>query len=466
MEYPRLAIVDLETTGADPNRDRITEIAILITENGELLEQWSTLVDPGIPIPPRIQELIGITDAMVAGAPRFAEIAGQVRAKLADAVFVAHNARFDYNFLRAAFEQLGSPWDAPVMCSVKFSRALDPEFARHGLDALIARHGYTIASRHRALDDASIVWQFLRDAHRRADAPRLQRAWDKAFASATVPRLPRGELEALPDCPGAYVFRSVTGQVLEVGRARDLRSQVLGFFTATRQSARNRKIAAAVHDVASFPHAGELGAQLAELRLQRELRDQVRTAAFGWQWQRDSAAPVLHLADLSDSDPKGWQDLSGSFRGEREARTALQELARQHRLCATRIGLEAGGGPCQGVHLGRCQGVCVGREDERLHDLRLATVLAALRLAAWPWPGAVAIPEHHAGSGCSELHLFDHWCHLGSVSDEAGLAALIESRPPRRFDADLHRILSRWLSQPGNRERVRPLPVAAGIRQA
>ncbi|MDO6388245.1 MULTISPECIES: exonuclease domain-containing protein [unclassified Uliginosibacterium] len=458
MHFPRLAIVDLETTGADPSRDRITEIAILVVEDGELIEQWSSLVNPGMPIPERIQELIGITDAMVADAPGFSALAESVREKLANAVFVAHNARFDYNFLRAAFEQLGLAWDAPVMCSVKFSRALDPEFAKHGLDAIIARHGYTIDARHRALDDARIVWQFLQDARGRADSERLQRAWDKAFATSSVPRLPIGDLEALPDSPGAYVFRSTTGQVLEIGRARDLRSQVLGFFTAGRASAKNKKIAAAVHDVASFPCAGEFGAQLKELQLARELREQPATAAFGWRWLRHSLkAPVLELADLSGTDPAGWTDISGCFRGEREARTALQELARQHKLCASRIGLEVGGGPCQAVHLGRCHGVCVGREDTRVHDLRLATVMAALRLTAWPWRGAVLLAETHEGTQRSEVQVFDHWCRLGSACDETTLAELLASPPPRRFDADVYRMLTRWLNVPGNQARIQPL---------
>lgn len=461
MHFPRLAIVDLETTGADPNRDRITEAAILIVENGELVSQWSSLINPGMPIPHRIQEIIGITDEMVAGSPAFAELAETIHAQLAGAIFVAHNVRFDYNFLRAAFEQLGKPWDAPMMCSVKFSRALDPEFPKHGLDAIIARNGYSIDSRHRALDDARIVWQFLKDAQGRADSERLQRAWDKAFATSSAPRLPLGDLEALPDSPGAYVFRSATGQVLEVARARDLRSQVLGFFTSPRPSAKNKKIAAAVHDVASFPCAGELGAQLKELRLTRDLRDQPRTGAFGWRWLRQALkAPVLQLVDLAGTDPADWDDISGCFRGEREAQTALQELARQHRLCASRIGLEAGGGPCQAVHLGRCHGVCVGREDPRVHDLRLATVMAALRLTAWPWPGAVAIPEFHESSGRSEVHLFDRWCQLGSASDEAGFALLRESAPLRSFDADIYRIISRWLAQPGHQARVKALDPA------
>lgn len=458
MHLPRLAIVDLETTGADPTRDRITEVAILIVEDGRLVDQWSSLVNPGMSIPLRIQDLIGITDDMVADAPGFATLVEAVRTRLAGAVFVAHNARFDYNFLRAAFEREGLAWQAPVLCTVKFSRALDPEFPRHGLDALIERGGYSIDARHRALDDARIVWQFLLDALPRADEQRLQRAWDKAFTpDSGVPRLPRGNLEGLPAAPGVYVFRSATGQVLDIGRARDLRSQVLGFFTATRPSAKNRKIAEAVFEVETWPCAGEFGAQLQVLQLERALRAQAPTRAFAWHWQRHALKlPVLQLVELGGSDPAGWEDIYGSFRGEREARIALQELARQHRLCASRIGLEVGGGPCQAVHLGRCAGVCIAREAPQAHDQRLADALAALRGKPWPHAGPMLLRECDAGSGRLQIHVFDHWCWQGSVEDASGLAGLLAAPPPRRFDADIHRQLLRWLAQPENLAALEP----------
>ncbi len=131
----------METTGApNPVVDRVTEIAILRVEGGQLVERWSSLVKPGMPIPPSIQGFTGITDAMVAAAPPFAELADGVRALLADCVFVAHNARFDYGFIKNEFRRIGQDFDAPVLCTVKLSRALYPQFHRHGLDALIERH--------------------------------------------------------------------------------------------------------------------------------------------------------------------------------------------------------------------------------------------------------------------------------------------------------------------------------------
>lgn len=456
MQFPRLAIVDLETTGADPSRDHITEIGILVTEGDTLIETWSSLVNPGVPIPLRIQELVGITNEMVEGAPRFEQVADEVMVRLEGAVFVAHNARFDYNFLRAAYERMGRLWSSPVICTVKFSRAMDPEFPRHGLDAIIARNGYSIESRHRALDDASIVWRFLGDARQRADDTRLQRAWDKAFTPTSgVPRLPRGDIEALPDCPGTWVFRSATGQILDIGWSRNLRSQVLGFFTATRQSAKNRKLAAAVQDVDTWPCAGDLGAQLKELQLCRSLRDQPVTGAYGWHWQHHAVTPpVLALENLDGSDPAAWQDIHGCLRGTREAAIALRELASRHHLCAMRIGLEHGGGPCQGVHLGRCAGVCIDRESPQEHDQRLAMALTSLQQRPWPFAGAIVIREFDAASGNAESHLVDQWCLLGSACDEAGLNELLETPPRRRFDADTYRLLGRWLTNSENLGKV------------
>lgn len=159
-----LAIVDLETTGGHPAHDRVTEIALIEVEGGEVTGEWSTLVNPGTAIPSGIQALTGITDAMVADAPRFGALAAQLHARLEGRVLVAHNARFDYGFLRHEFERAGLPFRADTLCTVKLSRRLYPGHARHNLDSVIRRHGIECRARHRAMGDADAVWQFLRIA--------------------------------------------------------------------------------------------------------------------------------------------------------------------------------------------------------------------------------------------------------------------------------------------------------------
>ena len=125
-----LAFVDLETTGATATTDRITEIGIVAVDADGRVEEWQQLVNPGTRIPPFIQQLTGISDALVADAPPFAAVAAEVLRRLAGRLFVAHNARFDYSFLKSEFKRLGIAFRAPVLCTVKLSRTLFPEYHR------------------------------------------------------------------------------------------------------------------------------------------------------------------------------------------------------------------------------------------------------------------------------------------------------------------------------------------------
>ena len=186
-----LAIVDLETTGGSPARDRVTEIAVVEVDCGEIASEWSTLVNPGTSVPPWIEALTGISDDMVADAPAFGDLATELHERLEGRIFVAHNARFDYGFLHHAFERAGWRFQAPMLCTVRLSRRLYPGYARHNLDSLIVRHGLKFdlhsSARHRALGDARAVWQFLRVAAEECGAAQLERV---AHGLLKVPVLP------------------------------------------------------------------------------------------------------------------------------------------------------------------------------------------------------------------------------------------------------------------------------------
>lgn len=155
----KLIFVDLETTGAHAANDRITEIGIVSVSPDGGIEQWSTFVNPGRPIPSFIQGLTGISDSMVAAAPAFETLASAIRDRLEGGLFIAHNARFDYGFLHHAFARTGHVLRSEVLCTVKLSRALFPQEKKHNLDILIERHGLIPQARHRALADADLLWQ-------------------------------------------------------------------------------------------------------------------------------------------------------------------------------------------------------------------------------------------------------------------------------------------------------------------
>lgn len=158
----KLHFVDLETTGANQINDRITEIGIITVDVCGSVEHWSSFVHPGVPIPSFIQQLTGINDDMVADAPSFSVLAEDLKHRLSEGLFIAHNARFDYGFLSQAFLRHDHALQSDMLCTVKLSRALFPEEKKHNLDTLIMRHALVPQARHRALADADLLWQLWR----------------------------------------------------------------------------------------------------------------------------------------------------------------------------------------------------------------------------------------------------------------------------------------------------------------
>jgi DNA polymerase-3 subunit epsilon len=338
-----LAIVDLETTGAHPAWDRVTEIAVVEVDDGDVAAEWSTLVNPGTSIPPAIQALTGITNAMVAGAPAFEELAPGLFERLAGRVFVAHNARFDYGFLRHAFERARLHFQARTLCTVKLSRRLYPAHARHNLDSLIDRHHLTFdrdgAARHRALGDARAVWQFLRVAAEERGAGAMQAALRQMSKLPSLPaHIERATLDAIPESPGVYLFYGESGAPLYVGKSIAMRSRVLQHFAADAHSPREAQIAREVRRIEWQRSCGELGALLREAQLVKELSPVfnrrgkgacagLKTAAWPWRGpvgiveeDRERDAVEVHVVN-------NWC-LLGTARSEAEVDEILQGRAR------------------------------------------------------------------------------------------------------------------------------------------
>src|SRR5687767_11081380 len=136
-----IACVDLETTGGHAGYNRVMEVGIVRMSAGRVVDEYSTLVNPGTRIPYAIQQFTGITEAMVADAPPFASVAESILERLEGRLFVAHNVRFDYGFLRSEFRRAGIRFRAPLLCTVRLSRALTPGIRGHNLDAVMSRYG-------------------------------------------------------------------------------------------------------------------------------------------------------------------------------------------------------------------------------------------------------------------------------------------------------------------------------------
>ncbi len=159
-----LVFVDVETTGLSARDGHILEIGAVRVENGKIVAEYKQLLDPGVDVPWFITNLTGIRTSDVSGQPQFRQVADEVERLFEDSIFVTHNVGFDYSFFASEFKRLGHSLDMDHFCTAKLSRLLHPEHRRHTLDALIDRGGYEIANRHRAYDDAYVLYQFYRDA--------------------------------------------------------------------------------------------------------------------------------------------------------------------------------------------------------------------------------------------------------------------------------------------------------------
>lgn len=453
MRKGSYAFVDLETTGCNPVYDRITEIAIIRVVDGSVRDRWQQLLNPGMSIPETIQTLTGITNEMVADQPRFECVADEVHSRLDGLTFVAHNARFDHGFLRNALKRCGLTLRGPVLCTVKLSRRLFPTERRHNLDALIDRHGLRCEARHRAMGDAEATRQFFDAAARSVTADVLERHIEALTRRpALPPRLSWELLDEIPDTPGVYLFYDERGAALYVGKSINLRSRVLSHFSADHSSHREMQMAQQTAHVEWIETAGELGALLREARLvkelapvyNRKLRRHASLVSISWTGEPD-AVPVIVCGE--EAVASGLEGLYGLFRSRTQASRTLLALADEYQLCLGILGLEKhrNGSACFRSQIGKCRGVCAGRESRVRHQLRVLEALSKLKLLSWPWDGAIGIREQRPGGARQEMHVVDRWCYLGSFSSEEELRQgdLFARRP--HFDMDTYKLLVRHL---------------------
>jgi DNA polymerase-3 subunit epsilon len=445
------AFVDLETTGMTAGGDRVTEVGIVRIDGGRATE-WSSLVNPECSIPPAIQALTGITHAMVANAPTFAGIASEVATRIAGCVFVAHNARFDYGFLKHEFGRLGQAFTAKVLCTVKLSRRLFADAARHNLDSLIERHRLSSDDRHRALGDARILWAFIQALYRDRPADEIDAAVGRILRAPSLPpNLPTGALDAIPESPGIYRFYGLNPMPLYVGKSINLRERVASHFSSDYRSANDLRLSSELVRIEFEETAGELGALLRESQLVKSLfpaynqRLRRRTDLIVLGVMAEPSPPDYLRADVIE--PRDLHGLYGPFNSRRAARETLRDLAAEAALCWRLLGLERRAGPCFARQIKKCAGACVGAETLAAHHQRFRQALAPYALRQWPYDGIVSVQETSLTGERTDVHLFRDWCWLGTADDPSSLHALLDAPPRAAFDLDIYRILCKRLSR-------------------
>lgn len=448
VSYPDLAFVDIETTGSHFDRDRITEIGIKTLASNQI-QVWEQLINPETFIPQNIQRLTGISPQMVENQPSFEQIARELKQELEGKIFVAHNARFDYGFIKASFKRIGIEFKPKVLCTVKLSRLLFPEQPRHNLDTIINTHGLQVSARHRALGDADLLLQFWKVCETKFGKEKLNEVINQLIGNPSLPpNIDKALIDSIPEAPGCYIFYGENKIPLYIGKSISLRSRVMGHFQGALTQRKEMKLSLQIRDIDWIETSGELGALILESRLIKErmpsMNIKLRRSKDLCAWslvEDDSGVLTPVLVTHHQLAPGLQENLYGLFYSKREAHAYLKAIAKKHHLCEALLGIEKRieGKACFGYQVKQCGGACLNLTPISLHNLQLKTALELFKVQVWPYAGPIAIKEG------GEMIVIDQWCYLGTAINQDELYELAESGEAE-FDLDIYKIVKKALS--------------------
>ena len=450
---PDLTFLDIETTGGSHVNDRITEVALIKIEQGEIIVKWETLINPDIPIPRNITGLTGISDEMVKHAPAFEDIAGDLYSHLEGTVVEPHNVRFDYGFLKAEYKPIGGTLRQRTLCTVKLSRKLYSHAQRHSLDAIMKRFDLSTAARHRGMGDVQLMLDFLEAAKQELGSVIVLDAINAQLKGPTIPPgIDDSFLQSIQDVTGVYLFYDDTEMPIYIGKSIKLKTRVLNHFASDHVTHTEMEMAQRVKRIEWKETSGELGALLLEMNLIKKLqpaynkflRKQTKLYANRLS-ERLNDLPWLKVVPLEQVEPDNLELLYGVFKTRKGPAELIRTLADEFKLCHKVIGLEKGKGKCFGHQIDKCSGVCVGQEKYELHHLRLKNALIAYKLKAWPYEGKVGIKEINPDTKKTEVHIFEQWCYLETVNDDLDLEESTKTKYELKFDLDIYKLINKFL---------------------
>jgi DNA polymerase III subunit epsilon len=458
-----IVVADIETTGGSARYSRIIEIALIRIENGEVVDTFQSYVNPAQRLPHFITNLTGISENDLAGAPYFDAIADNV-AKICDgAVFVAHNVRFDYSFIKCAMEENGYPFKPKLLCSARLSRFLYPEHKRHNLEVIINRHGLKTINRHRAFDDAKAVWDFLEIAYAEKGEEKFAEAVARQLKHASLPpNLNEAIFKELKNECGVYIFRDEYKQPVYIGKSKTIRNRVLSHFSQDIKSTKEMKLSLKTHTIEAIYTPNELDALLLESKLIKELlpvhniKLRRKRDYFVLVGQKDADGYLrteLVNATLEETDV--LMKAYGIFPTRRKAKEALETSAKVFSLCPKLLGLEKSTSSCFQYQLKRCQGACIGDEPARTYNERFETAFERTKVEQWPYASPIAV---HIEDDQDNAHVIDQWQLIGYLRNLTGDNPYFQKVKPA-FDKDNYLIIRGFLRDKKNLLKIKNVPL-------
>jgi DNA polymerase-3 subunit epsilon len=383
----KYAIVDIETTGGNPSRDKITEIAIVIHDGQQIIDEFQSLINPERYIPAGITELTGITQEMVDSAPKFFEVAKQIVEMTQGAVFVAHNVRFDYGFIKKEFSRLGYAYTRQQLCTVRMSRKSFPGLRSYSLSNLIRHFNIPIEGRHRAMGDVKATVQlFEHILEKERDGSEIKDMINLGIKESLLPPgIDMDQIHALPESCGVYYLHDQDGNVAYVGKSINIKKRVADHFANLNK--KGGKVHRIVRDISFEETGSELIALLLESyeikRLQPPINRAQRRTTFPYvmyAWKDENGYMRLTTDKVKLKERKKLR-IIGEYPSIASARGRLGLVNEEFSLCGKLTGKEKGTGACFGFHLKQCQGACLGQETPEEYNAKVEEAIPYLGIA-------------------------------------------------------------------------------------
>ncbi|WP_339665060.1 exonuclease domain-containing protein [Maribacter arcticus] len=374
-------IIDIETTGNGIKRNKITEISIFKYNGHEVVDEYTSLVNPQCEIPSFITGLTGIDNNMVRNAPLLEEIIPEIEAITKDTIFVAHSVNFDYNVIKNEFKQLGHDFSRKKLCTVRLSRKLLPGYNSYSLGKLTAALGIPLTDRHRARGDAHATVLLFHKLLRAENAESVFKLFlnSKSQEATLPPALPKEEYEKLPTTPGVYYFKNEKGKIIYVGKAINIKKRVLGHFYDKKT-----KEITLCSETASLDFEETGNELIALLKESAEIKHlypkynsaQKRTIQQYGIFSYEDRNGVIHLAF---NKIKMTPNALAICYSPTEARQYLEALCNTFELCPKYCHLQENVSSCSHYKIKQCIGICSDIDLVNSYNERVQEAIKSLK---------------------------------------------------------------------------------------
>lgn len=440
-----MVFVDIETNGKFGSDGRIIEIGILRAEDGVIVDTFLSLVNPGSRVPAWIERLTGISNADLVHAPYFEELADTIARLFDGAIFVAHNVRFDYSFLKSHFKALGKDYKPKLFCTVRMSRALYPAANGHSLEKIIKRHAILTKNRHRAFDDAQAIYDFTKLALKEHGKEVLLANLALQLRTKSLPpHVDEATISHLPAKPGIYIFKAEDSSPLYVGKSINIRDRVRSHFTQNTSIMKEMKLSQRSYTIDFITTDTEVEALLLESakvkelqplfnrRLRRKTKQSILTSHLDENGYRTITIESKDLNELTDTS-----NIYGVFSSRMQAKAGLESILKTFQLCPKLLSLEKKAGACFRHQLGLCKGACVGKEPPEIYNRRVEIALERSKIESWPFKSKIAVKISEVKS-----LIVDQWIIEGIMNYE--FEPTLE-KITNGFDIDTYKILRSYI---------------------